>query len=87
MANSQKPKQDIDGPASEEEADHWLSFIHNLPEDYQKNQDIIKRLEEALIGLGKIYRNAKDAEKLANHVSESRPLLLPLSRAKTAKIG
>ena len=46
-----------------------------------------RNYEGALIGLGEIYRDQKNAKDLAQLVQEVRSVLSSLAKAKTAKLG
>ncbi|GAA5964400.1 hypothetical protein JCM3765_006404 [Sporobolomyces pararoseus] len=51
-----------------------------------RDEDLLKEKESAILELGKLFRDQKDAEKLAQVVKDSRPLVQHLAKAKTAKL-
>ncbi|GAA5843873.1 hypothetical protein JCM5353_007398 [Sporobolomyces roseus] len=51
-----------------------------------RDEDLLKDKEQAILELGKLYRDQKDADKLAGVVKDSRPLVEHLAKAKTAKM-
>ncbi|GAA5884129.1 hypothetical protein JCM16303_005929 [Sporobolomyces ruberrimus] len=51
-----------------------------------RDEELLKEKESAILELGKIYRDQKDATKLAQVVKDSRPLVEHLAKAKTAKM-
>ncbi|GAA5904354.1 uncharacterized protein JCM6883_006460 [Sporobolomyces salmoneus] len=51
-----------------------------------RDEELLKEKESAILELGKLFRDQKDATKLAQVVKESRPLVQHLAKAKTAKL-
>jgi 26S proteasome regulatory subunit N6 len=51
-----------------------------------KDEDSLRQRELALTRLGQLYRDEKDAEKLAEAVRSSRSLMTSIAKAKTAKL-
>ena len=51
------------------------------------NEQALKDYENALVGLGELYRNNKKADELAELVKSSRSTLSSFAKAKTAKLG
>ncbi|GAA5845451.1 hypothetical protein JCM3766R1_006558 [Sporobolomyces carnicolor] len=51
-----------------------------------RDEDLLKDKESAILELGKLYRDQRDATKLAQVVKDSRPLVEHLAKAKTAKL-
>lgn len=51
------------------------------------NQAALQNYENALVGLGELYRDNKRSEDLAELVKTSRSTLSSFAKAKTAKLG
>jgi 26S proteasome regulatory subunit N6 len=51
------------------------------------NEAALRDYENALLGLGELYRDTKNQEQLANLVKTSRSTLSSFAKAKTAKLG
>lgn len=51
------------------------------------NQAALQNYENALVGLGELYRDNKRSEDLAQLVKTSRSTLSSFAKAKTAKLG
>jgi hypothetical protein len=51
------------------------------------NQAALQDYENALVGLGELYRDHKQPENLAELVKTSRSTLSSFAKAKTAKLG
>ncbi|GAA5985887.1 hypothetical protein JCM5350_006850 [Sporobolomyces pararoseus] len=51
-----------------------------------RDEELLKEKESAILELGKLFRDQKDADKLARVVKDSRPLVQHLAKAKTAKL-
>jgi 26S proteasome regulatory subunit RPN6 N-terminal domain len=51
------------------------------------NEAALRDYENALLGLGELYRDTKNPEELANLVKTSRSTLSSFAKAKTAKLG
>jgi 26S proteasome regulatory subunit N6 len=51
------------------------------------NQAALQDYENALVGLGELYRDHKQSENLAELVKTSRSTLSSFAKAKTAKLG
>lgn len=51
------------------------------------NQAALQNYENALVGLGELYRDNKRANDLAELVTTSRSTLSSFAKAKTAKLG
>lgn len=51
------------------------------------NERAVRDFENALIGLGELYRDGKRTEDLANLIQQTRDVLTSFARAKTAKLG
>jgi 26S proteasome regulatory subunit N6 len=51
------------------------------------NEAALRNYENALLGLGELYRNNKNSEELAALVKTSRSTLSSFAKAKTAKLG
>ena len=51
------------------------------------NEAALKNYEDALVGLGELYRDGKKADELAELVKTSRGTLSSFAKAKTAKLG
>ena len=51
------------------------------------NQTALQDYENALVGLGELYRDNKRSEDLAELVKTSRSTLSSFAKAKTAKLG
>lgn len=51
------------------------------------NQAALQNYENALVGLGELYRDNKRVEDLAELVKTSRSTLSSFAKAKTAKLG
>lgn len=47
----------------------------------------VRDFENALIGLGELYRDHKQTQDLANLIQQTRDVLTSFARAKTAKLG
>src|SRR3954447_4746025 len=53
----------------------------------EANEAALRDYENALLGLGELYRDNKNAEELAGLVKTSRSTLSSFAKAKTAKLG
>ena len=51
------------------------------------NDKSVREFENALIGLGELYRDHKRTQDLANLIQQTRDVLSSFARAKTAKLG
>ena len=51
------------------------------------NEAALRDYETALMGLGELYRDSKQPDKLADLVTTSRSTLSSFAKAKTAKLG
>ena len=51
------------------------------------NEAALRDYETALMGLGELYRDSKQPDKLADLVTRSRSTLSSFAKAKTAKLG
>lgn len=51
------------------------------------SEKAIRDFENALIGLGELYRDHKRTNDLANLIQQTRDVLTSFARAKTAKLG
>ena len=51
------------------------------------NEAALRDYENALLGLGELYRNNRKTEELADLVKTSRSTLSSFAKAKTAKLG
>lgn len=51
------------------------------------NDRAVRDFENALIGLGELYRDHKRTQDLANLIQQTRDVLTSFARAKTAKLG
>jgi 26S proteasome regulatory subunit N6 len=51
------------------------------------NDKAVREFENALIGLGELYRDHKRTQDLANLIQQTRDVLTSFARAKTAKLG
>ena len=51
------------------------------------NEQALRDYENALVGLGELYRDHKKADDLAELVRSSRSTLSSFAKAKTAKLG
>ena len=51
------------------------------------NEAALRDYENALLGLGELYRDTKNSEELASLVKTSRSTLSSFAKAKTAKLG
>jgi len=51
------------------------------------NDRAVRDFENALMGLGGLYRDYKRTQDLANLVQQTRDVLTSFARAKTAKLG
>ncbi len=51
------------------------------------NEQALRDYENALVGLGELYRDNKQVEELAELVKSSRSTLSSFAKAKTAKLG
>ena len=51
------------------------------------NEAALRNYEDALVGLGELYRDGKKADELAGLVKTSRATLSSFAKAKTAKLG
>lgn len=51
------------------------------------NEQALRDYENALVGLGELYREHKQIEELAELVKSSRSTLSSFAKAKTAKLG
>lgn len=51
------------------------------------NDKAVRDFENALIGLGELYRDHKRTQDLANLIQQTRDVLTSFARAKTAKLG
>ena len=51
------------------------------------NEAALRDYENALLGLGELYKNLKKSEQLAELVKTSRSTLSSFAKAKTAKLG
>lgn len=51
------------------------------------NDKAVREFENALMGLGELYRDHKRTEDLANLIRQTRDVLTSFARAKTAKLG
>lgn len=52
-----------------------------------QNDREIRNFENALIGLGELYRDGKRASDLTTLINQTRDVLTSFARAKTAKLG
>jgi len=51
------------------------------------NDRAVRDFENALIGLGQLYRDHKRTQDLANLIQQTRDVLTSFARAKTAKLS
>jgi 26S proteasome regulatory subunit RPN6 N-terminal domain len=51
------------------------------------NEQALREYENALVGLGELYRDNKKVDELAELVKSSRSTLSSFAKAKTAKLG
>ena len=51
------------------------------------NDRAVRSFEEALTGLGELYRDHQRTQDLANLIQQTRDVLTSFARAKTAKLG
>ncbi|GAA6063938.1 hypothetical protein JCM10212_002136 [Sporobolomyces blumeae] len=51
-----------------------------------RDEELLRDKEQAVLSLGRIYRDQQNADKLASVVRDSRPLVQHLAKAKTAKM-
>lgn len=51
------------------------------------NDKSVREFENALIGLGELYRDHKRTQDLASLIEQTRDVLSSFARAKTAKLG
>lgn len=51
------------------------------------NDKAVRDFENALIGLGELYRDHKRTQDLAKLIQQTRDVLTSFARAKTAKLG
>lgn len=51
------------------------------------NDKFVREFENALIGLGELYRDHKRTQDLASLIEQTRDVLSSFARAKTAKLG
>jgi hypothetical protein len=58
-----------------------------LAQSLDSNQAALNDYENALVGLGELYRDNKRPEELAVLVKTSRSTLSSFAKAKTAKLG
>jgi 26S proteasome regulatory subunit N6 len=75
-------KQAKDQPVKAE-----ATFKGILSKDPGSSDAAIRNYENALTSLGELYRDQKDAQKLAELIQTTRPRLSSFAKAKTAKLG
>lgn len=75
-------KQAKDEPASAEK-----TYKEILSDGPGATESSVRQYEEALMGLGELYRTQKRADDLAQLVHETRSVLSSFAKAKTAKLG
>lgn len=51
------------------------------------NDRAVRDFENALMGLGELYRDQKRTQDLSNLIQQTRDVLTSFARAKTAKLG
>jgi 26S proteasome regulatory subunit N6 len=61
--------------------------ILSKPVAVGSSEAALKDYENALLGLGELYRDHKQAEELAKLIETSRGTLSSFAKAKTAKLG
>ena len=52
-----------------------------------QNDKALRDFENALVGLGELYRDHKRTNDLVNLIQQTRDVLTSFARAKTAKLG
>lgn len=52
-----------------------------------QNDKALRDFENALVGLGELYRDNKRTDDLVNLIQQTRDVLTSFARAKTAKLG
>jgi 26S proteasome regulatory subunit N6 len=75
-------KQAKDDPAKAE-----ATYKSILSKDPGSSEAAVRNYENALIGLGELYRDQKKVDDLAELVRTTRSTLSTFARAKTAKLG
>lgn len=58
-----------------------------LSKDPGSNDAAVKNFENALLGLGELYRDHKKVDELAELIQTTRSVLSSFAKAKTAKLG
>ena len=62
-------------------------YRHILVQKPGSNEKSVRYFEEALIGLGGLYRDHQRTADLADLIQQTRDVLTSLARAKTSKLG
>jgi len=87
IAEDAKQIEEAQKHTKQEPAKAEATYKSILSKDPGSNEGAIKNYENALIGLGELYRDHKKVDDLAQLVQTTRSTLSSFAKAKTAKLG
>lgn len=87
MAVDDNAKRIEEAKSSKDAAKSEKIYKDILSKPPGSNDRAVRDFENALVGLGELYRDQKRADDLAALITQTRDVLTSFTRAKTAKLG